>query len=266
MRFGNLMFDPMFRYANRDDGKTLHFTPLESAALSVLTANAGQIVPRQRLLDAAQRGEADALERSVDLLVNRLRTKLGDAARTPRFIATSYGEGYRWIAALAPEPDDDVYVAICPAAGPAALRSEPRVRAFLADLADALRARLPSERGVRLLPAAAANGADAPFRIEVGLRQDPAGVHCAVVLRAAVSGASLRAERWTIAPGDQAGAARTAAATFAASIKSDIWRTVANAGDLAGPTDEPVELRRHRAAVLLPRTAQTWLESKRNGR
>jgi tetratricopeptide (TPR) repeat protein len=262
MRFGNLMFDPMFRYARRDDGTTMHFTPVESAALSLLTAHAGQILPRQRLLDATQRGDVDALERSVDLLVNRLRTKLGDSARTPRFIATSYGEGYSWIAARAPEPGEDVYVAIGPAAGPEALRTEPRVRAFLDDLADALRARLPSERGVRLLAPKAGEGADAPFRVEVGLRQDTAGVHCAVVLRAAASGAALRAERWTIAPDDLAGAARTAATAFAAAIKSEIWRNLATAGGLAGPTDEPIELRLHRAAVLLSRTPQTWLESE----
>lgn len=263
MRFGNLMFDPMFRYASRDDGKTIHFTPVESAALSVLIAHAGLILPRQRLLDATQRGEIDALERSVDLLVNRLRTKLGDSARTPRFIATSYGEGYSWIAAPAPEPGDDIYVAIGPAAGPEALRAEPRVRAFLTDLADALRARLPSERGVRLLPAAASLAAGAPFRVEVGLRQDAAGVHCAVALRIAASGAALRAERWTIAPMDEAGAARTAAVAFAAAIKSEIWRSLASSrGGLAGPTDEPFELRLHRAAVLLSRTPQTWLESE----
>lgn len=263
MRFGNLMFDPMFRYASRNDGTTVHFTPVESAALSVLTAHAGQILPRQRLLDATQRGEIDALERSVDLLVNRLRTKLGDSARTPRFIATSYGEGYSWIAAPAPEPGDDIYVAIGPAAGPEALRAEPRVRAFLTDLADALRARLPTERAVRLLPAAAGLEAGAPFRVEVGLRQDTAGVHCAVALREATSGAALRAERWTIAPADEAGAARTAAVAFAAAIKSEIWRSLASArGAMAGPTDEPFELRLHRAAVLLSRTPQTWLESE----
>ncbi|CUJ86915.1 Uncharacterised protein [Achromobacter sp. 2789STDY5608615] len=137
------------------------------------------------------------------------------------------------------------------------------MRAFLTDLAGALRARLPSERGVSLLSLAAANEAGAPFRVEVGLRQDDAGVHCAVVLREAASGAALRAERWTIAPTDEAEVGRTAAATFAAAIKSEIWRNLARArGGVAGPTDEPIELRLHRAAVLLSRTPQSWLESE----
>lgn len=263
MRFGNLLFDPKFRYASGTDGRTVHFTPVESAALALLTGHVGQILPRQRLLDVTQRGDGDALERSVDLLINRLRAKLGDSARAPRFIATSYGEGYSWIAAAEPGPGGDVYVAIGPAAGPEALRAEPRVRAFLADLAAALRARLPSERGVSLLSLAAAAEARAPFRVEVGLRQDEAGVHCAVVLREAASGAALRAERWTIAPGDGPDVGRTAAATFAACLKSEIWRSLARArGDVAGPSDEPIELRLHSAAVLLSRTPQSWLESE----
>ncbi|WZB77457.1 hypothetical protein WJ972_07090 [Achromobacter insuavis] len=109
---------------------------------------------------------------------------------------------------------------------------------------------------------AAASEAGAPFRVEVGLRQDDAGVHCAVVLREAASGAALRAERWTIAPADEAEVGRTAAATFAAAIKSEIWRNLARARGVAGPTDEPIELRLHRAAVLLSRTPQSWLESE----
>lgn len=262
MRFGNLLFDPRFRYASRHDGQTIHFTPVESAALALLVGNMGQILPRQRLRDATQRGEADALERSVDLMINRLRGKLGDAARAPRFIATSYGEGYSWIAAPEPEPGGDVYVAIGPGAGAEALRTEPRVKAFLVDLAGALRARLPNERGVSLLSLAAANETQAPFRVEVGLRQDEAGVHCAVLLREAASGVALRAERWTIAPADETAVGRTAAATFAAAIKSEIWRSLARVrGELAGPTDEPIESRLQCATQLLSRTPQSWLES-----
>lgn len=83
MRFGNLLFDPKFRYASGTDGRTVHFTPVESAALALLTGHVGQILPRQRLLDVTQRGDSDALERSVDLLINRLRAKLGDSARAP---------------------------------------------------------------------------------------------------------------------------------------------------------------------------------------
>lgn len=260
MRFGDLIFDERFRYATDGRGKAVPFTPAESAALELLVGEAGRILPRQRLLDATQRGGADALERSVDLLINRLRAKLGDSARAPRYIATSYGEGYSWIAAAAPELPEAVYVAIGPVAGPARLREDPSIHAFLTALAGALRDRLPNERGVSLDPDAQA-GAAAPYRVEIGLRQDDAGVHCAVALREAAGGQTLRADRLVIGPGTAPDLERAAAAC-AASIKSEIWRSQTRArGEHAGPTDEPFELRMHRAALLLSRTPQGWLES-----
>lgn len=295
MRFGDLTFDERFRYATDGQGREIPFTPTESAALALLVGHAGAILPRQRLLDATQRGDADALERSVDLLINRLRAKLGDSARAPRYIATRYGEGYRWIAAAvtaaaaaagpaAPASADAVYVAIGPAAGPARLREDPSVRAFLAALAGALRDLLPSERGVSLEAGAQALAA-AAFRVEIGLRQDDAGIHCAVALRASAGGRALRADRLVIRPRDPRGPSPNldpnpnpdpgpdpdpdldpdldrAAAACAASIKSEIWRSLARTQDgHAGPTDEPFELRLHRAAVLLSRTPQGWLDS-----
>lgn len=41
---------------------------------------------------------SDKNDSNVDYLINRLRQKLSDEARQPRFIATRYGEGYVWIA------------------------------------------------------------------------------------------------------------------------------------------------------------------------
>ena len=37
---------------------------------------------------------SDRSARSVDYLVNRVRAKLSDDRRAPRFIGTRYGEGY----------------------------------------------------------------------------------------------------------------------------------------------------------------------------
>ncbi|WP_313620476.1 helix-turn-helix domain-containing protein [Achromobacter sp.] len=260
MRYGDLTFDDRFRYATDGQGSVTQFTTAESAALALLVGHAGSILPRQRLLDATQRGDADALERSVDLLVNRLRAKLGDSARAPRYIATSYGEGYSWIAAATPALPESVYVAIGPAVGPARLREASSVRAFLDALADAVRDRLPSERGVSLEPDAQAR-ATAAFCVEIGLRQDDAGIHCAVALRETAGGRALRADRLVIGHGASTDLGRAAAAC-AASIKSEIWRSLTRAQDgHAGPTDEPFELRLHRATVLLARTPQGWLES-----
>jgi DNA-binding response OmpR family regulator len=58
---------------------------------------------RQALLDVVSGPGSDASDRSVDYLVSRLRRKLGDSARRPRYIATHYGEGYIWIADGVPD-------------------------------------------------------------------------------------------------------------------------------------------------------------------
>ena len=41
--------------------------------------------------------DAQLFSRSVDILVSRLRQKLGDTAKQPRFIKTVWGSGYAFI-------------------------------------------------------------------------------------------------------------------------------------------------------------------------
>ena len=53
-----------------------------------------QIISRDRLMDEARGRHLDAFERSIDLLISRLRHKLGDDPRQPRLIATIRGQGY----------------------------------------------------------------------------------------------------------------------------------------------------------------------------
>jgi len=56
----------------------------------------GRVLSREALLDALY-GSAlgDAMDRTVDVHVSRLREKLDDRAATPRYIATVRGAGYR---------------------------------------------------------------------------------------------------------------------------------------------------------------------------
>ena len=44
------------------------------------------------------RGSADeAFDRSIDVHISRLRQKLGDSVKPPRFIQTVWGRGYSFI-------------------------------------------------------------------------------------------------------------------------------------------------------------------------
>jgi two-component system, OmpR family, response regulator len=66
----------------------------EFRLLSVLLANAGQVLTRAQLMDLLRGRDFDPADRSIDQRVRRLRQLLKDDARSPRIVKTVYGEGY----------------------------------------------------------------------------------------------------------------------------------------------------------------------------
>src|SRR5215831_3762139 len=91
-----MVLDETCLFAHRN-GRKIQFTRNERALLLALTRNPRRLMPRDRLLDEIA-SESNVSDRNIDFLVNRLRAKLGDSAKSPNFIATQYGEGYVWIA------------------------------------------------------------------------------------------------------------------------------------------------------------------------
>jgi DNA-binding response OmpR family regulator len=81
-------------------GRTLPLSSRELALLAELARSEGRIVSREDLYAAVWRAPLRATDRSVDVYVHKLRTKLADALPGWRFIHTHFGFGYR----LAPEP------------------------------------------------------------------------------------------------------------------------------------------------------------------
>ena len=69
-------------------GKRISFTRSEKRALAVLVRHPNRILTRDQILDAVTGSGSDNGDRNIDFLVNRLRRKLSDNAREPRFIAT----------------------------------------------------------------------------------------------------------------------------------------------------------------------------------
>ncbi len=78
-----------------DDDTPVHLTETESALLGMLASQVGQTVARESLVTA---GLVDGSERAVDVIITRLRRKLGDDPRAPRHLQTVRGTGYRLIA------------------------------------------------------------------------------------------------------------------------------------------------------------------------
>jgi two-component system, OmpR family, response regulator len=56
----------------------LDLTSAEFDLLHALVARSGRMLSREYLLDVTKRGDGDAFERSVDVLLSRIRKKLGD--------------------------------------------------------------------------------------------------------------------------------------------------------------------------------------------
>src|SRR5262245_259977 len=73
--------------------------PKTLAVLGCLVTQAGQLVTKDALLAAVWPATAVS-ESVVTVAIRQLRRALGDQARTPRFIETVHGRGYRFIAPL----------------------------------------------------------------------------------------------------------------------------------------------------------------------
>jgi DNA-binding response OmpR family regulator len=100
-QFGPLSVDPERRSAAMA-GQPLALTTAEFDLLELLIRGRGRVLSRSHILDGV-RGEAwDALDRSIDVLVSRLRAKLGDDPRHPRWVRTVRGAGYAFVGV----PDD----------------------------------------------------------------------------------------------------------------------------------------------------------------
>jgi DNA-binding response OmpR family regulator len=77
-------------------GERVTLTHSELTLLLTLVRARGRIVTREALLDSLYgRGEADVMDRTVDVYIRRLREKLGDDPEKPRYIATARRAGYR---------------------------------------------------------------------------------------------------------------------------------------------------------------------------
>ena len=58
------------------------------------------VLNRDQLLNLTQGREAEVFDRSIDLLVSRLRQRLREDAREPSYIKTERSEGYVFTAAV----------------------------------------------------------------------------------------------------------------------------------------------------------------------
>ena len=77
-------------------GKTLPLSPKEAALLELLVREAGQVVPRVRILDELWAGRYVS-DRTIDTHVLNLRKKIEVDAKHPKHLNTVHGVGYRLV-------------------------------------------------------------------------------------------------------------------------------------------------------------------------
>ncbi len=83
-------------HATRLHGSPIALTPQQFAILRALLEANGATLARTRLLALIEAlDDEPPSERAIDLHVTRLRKRLGDDAKEPRFIQAVYGVGYR---------------------------------------------------------------------------------------------------------------------------------------------------------------------------
>ncbi|MBN2279310.1 MAG: response regulator transcription factor [Candidatus Marinimicrobia bacterium] len=75
-------------------GEEIILTSLEFQLLKVFMENAGRVLDRNFLLDSLKGMDWETFDRSVDVLISRLRKHINDDPKNPRYIKTVWGTGY----------------------------------------------------------------------------------------------------------------------------------------------------------------------------
>lgn len=96
LRFDGIVIDRDARTV-AVDGLPIDLTSMEYELLSMLASNAGKQLSRDKILSELRGIDAAILTRSVDIMISRLRSKLGDPGKPARFIQTVWGRGYLFV-------------------------------------------------------------------------------------------------------------------------------------------------------------------------
>ncbi len=92
--FGPYRFDIGAAILSRN-GELVSISAAELELLMIFCRNVNRVQSRERLLELTGDLDGERLDRSIDLRVARLRERIGDDARAPRWIVTVRGQGYR---------------------------------------------------------------------------------------------------------------------------------------------------------------------------
>jgi DNA-binding response OmpR family regulator len=97
LRAADIVLDRTGRTVTVGD-RPIDLTPSEFAILATLMAAPGQVFSRLDLLDRVSGEAYEGYERTIDVHIRNLRTKIEPDPRNPQYVDTVYGMGYRFTA------------------------------------------------------------------------------------------------------------------------------------------------------------------------
>jgi DNA-binding response OmpR family regulator len=94
LSYHDLTADTEKRVVSRN-GETLNLTRDEYNILTLLMSRQTKIFTREEILEAIKGFDYEGFDRSIDTHIKKLRAKIGDDPKAPKYIITVYGMGYR---------------------------------------------------------------------------------------------------------------------------------------------------------------------------
>jgi len=85
-----------FAHSCRVDGDEITLSRIQFKLLAALMRNAGRVLSRQQLLEAAFEEDYSGFDRTIDVHIRRLRKQIESDPSNPRRICTIYGVGYKF--------------------------------------------------------------------------------------------------------------------------------------------------------------------------
>ena len=92
-RFGPYVLN-LQNYSLQRDGKEIALTSGEISLLALLAQHPNRVLSRDHLIDLLKGYDRSPFDRSIDVRITRLRHKIEDDPKHPRYIRTVWGKGY----------------------------------------------------------------------------------------------------------------------------------------------------------------------------
>lgn len=83
-------------YTVKKAGQVINLTSAEFEILSMLIKNKGRVLSRDFILDNVVNIGYDSIDRTVDVIIGRIRKKIQDDPKNPKYIISIRGVGYKF--------------------------------------------------------------------------------------------------------------------------------------------------------------------------